>query len=351
MTAPKHLNHPSHSKSSICLLPRLEGYGGPASFQARLTYGLAAHGIEVHHDPERKDCAALLIVGGSHQFLDIYRAKQRGVRIVQRLDGMNWMHRVRKTGLRHYLRAEYYNRMLAFTRSRLADYIVYQSEFSRDWWNSTRKIPHATNQITYNGVDLDVYTPLGKELPPRDKIRILVIEARFGGGYESGLENAIDFSLALQKKVSQPLELTIIGVASQQLKDAVNRNAAKLIHWTGLVPREEIPAIDRSAHMLFSADVNAACPNSVVEALACGLPVVGYATGSLTELIGTQGGSTAAYGSNYWKLEPAKPDELVNAALKVLKDQKSFRKSARERADNYFGLERMTKQYLQAFNL
>lgn len=340
-----------NKKTSICLLPRLEGYGGPASFQARLKKGLAIHGIETHHDPDRRDYPSMLVIGGSHQFWDIFRARQRGVRIVQRLDGMNWMHRVRKTGILHYLRAEWYNLMLAFTRRFLADHIVYQSEFSRDWWNSTASIPLVTSQVTYNGVDLNLYNPAGKELPPKNKIRILVIEARFSGGYESGLENAIDFSLAMQKKIKQPLELFIVGEASQPLRESIEINGGGLIHWVGRVPREEIPAVNRSAHLLFSADVNAACPNSVIEALACGLPVIGYATGSLPELIGNEGGCTAAYGSDYWKLEPADPTKLVERTLEVLDQQKKFRKGARKLAENCFGMERMTEQYLHAFNL
>jgi glycosyltransferase involved in cell wall biosynthesis len=339
------------SKPSICLLPKLEGFGGPASFQARLSQGLAAHGIEIHHNPQRSDCAAILVIGGSRQFVDIYQAKQRGVRIVQRLDGMNWMHKVRKTGIKHYLRAEWYNWMLAFTRRSLADHIIYQSEFSRDWWNSVHQVPRATNQVTYNGVDLNLYSPNGNEQPPKNMLRILVIEARFSGGYESGLENAIDFVRALKDKATRPIELMVIGEASQSLKEIGNQKAGSLIRWAGRVPREDIPGMDRSAHLLFSADVNAACPNSVVEALACGLPVIGYATGSLAELVGEDAGHTAAYGSNFWKLEPARPAELVNVSLEILRQQDRFRKGARRRAEQWFGLERMTDQYLQAFNL
>jgi glycosyltransferase involved in cell wall biosynthesis len=338
-------------KPSICLLPRLGGYGGPASFQDRLSQGLAARGIETHHDPRRPDCAALLVIGGTHHFLDILRARQRGVRVIQRLDGMNWMHKVRRTGVKHYLRAEWYNWMLAFTRRCLADHIVYQSEFSCDWWNSAHKATRATSQVTYNGVDLNIFTPLGTEKPPRDKIRILVIEARFSGGYESGLENAITFAQTLNQESSRPIELNIIGEADPAVKETSKQITGGLVHWIGRVRREQIPGIDRSAHLLFSADVNAACPNSVVEALACGLPVIGYATGALAELVGEKGGHTALYGSNFWKLEPAQPGELVNATLEILKQPGHYRREARNRAEKWFGLEQMTEQYLHAFNL
>ena len=37
-------------------------------------------------------------------------------------------------GLRHFLRAETGNWLLAYIRSRLADHIVYQSDFSQRWW-------------------------------------------------------------------------------------------------------------------------------------------------------------------------------------------------------------------------
>jgi len=76
----------------------------------------------------------------------------------------------------------------------------------------------------------------------------------------------------------------------------------------GLIPRDAIPALDRSAHLLYSADLNAACPNSVIEALACGLPVAGFATGALPELVTGDSGRLVPYGGDPWKLDtPAVP--------------------------------------------
>uniref|UniRef100_A0A7C4KJY9 DinB-like domain-containing protein n=1 Tax=Anaerolinea thermolimosa TaxID=229919 RepID=A0A7C4KJY9_9CHLR len=83
------------SEDSICILPRLDGLGGPASFRARLTAGLAARGIRTHSHPEDPTCRAVLVIGGTRRLDWLLRARRRGVRIVQRLDGMNWLHRLR----------------------------------------------------------------------------------------------------------------------------------------------------------------------------------------------------------------------------------------------------------------
>jgi glycosyltransferase involved in cell wall biosynthesis len=113
-------------------------------------------------------------------------------------------------------------------------------------------------------------------------------------------------------------------------------------------PRLQIAEIDRSAHVLFSADLNAACPNSVIEALACGLPVVSYATGSLPELIVGDAGLVVPWGSNFWKLEKPDLPVLVDAAQRILKEQAQYRAGARQRAEEAFGLDKMVEQYLEA---
>ncbi len=62
------------------------------------------------------------------------------------------------------------------------------------------------------------------------------------------------------------------------------------------VKREHIPWLMRSSHLLFSAEVNPPCPNSVIEALACGLPVIGFDTGSLSEIVQGGAGRLVPYG-------------------------------------------------------
>jgi len=333
------------AEKSVCILPKLMGAGGPSSFQSKLKRGFADLGLLVHHDVRRANTTSLLIIGGTKQVADLLYAKRRGIKIVQRLDGMNWLHKRSQTGIIHYLRSEMINLQLSFIRRWLADEIVYQSTFTRDWWNTVYKSLKTPSHVIHNGVDLKLFTPFSTGVPPGNFIRILVVEGSFKGGHERDLYNAVEAASQISVKLNKRVELVIVGDAPQEMRDSIKPGGKTTIRWMGLVPHTEIPAIDRSAHLLFPAEINAACPNAVVEALASGLPVVSYATGSIPELVGSDGGAVVPYGANYWKLEPPDTQALAEAAIKVLDNLDNYRKSARCRAEENFSLEKMTARY------
>ena len=333
---------------AICILPRVQGLGGPASFRARLMAGLQARHIKATQDLSDPDCTALLVIGGISRMDILINARRRGLRVVQRLNGMNWIHRRRFTGARHFLRSEWNNFVLATIRRSLADRIVYQSNFARTWWQTVYRSTRAPSSVIYNGVDLAQFSPQGPSNLPGDHERLLLVEGRLGGGNEQGLENAVRLAKRLNEMRDQRVELVVVGDVPAQLAAFYNRQHPGLVTWRGVVSREQIAEMDRSAHLLFSADLNAACPNSVIEAMACGLPVVSYATGSLPELIEGDAGLAVPWGSNFWKLEPPNIETLTEAAMRILQEQSYFRKQARARAEAAFGLDRMVDGYLQA---
>ncbi len=355
------ISHPER----ICMLPHLSGVGGMVSFQQKMAAGLAARGIRVCYSLADRPYDAVLVVGGTRQLAGLWRARRRGIPIVQRLDGMNWLHRVRaknkslRTGLKHYLRAEYGNLILASIRSRLAQRIIYQSEFSQRWWERVYGPTPAPNKVVYNGVDLEVYTPDGPTQRPEDFFRILMVEGSLLGGYEAGLEAAIRLVVNLEKRLpliglKKPLELMVAGRVQPELQrhwdqqlQALDEAGQVTLNWAGLLAGEKIPMLDRSAHLLYSADINAACPNSVIEALACGLPVVSFDTGSLPELVVGDSGRIAPYGGDPWLLEAPEIPGLVQAAAEILHNQPVFREAARARATRSFGLDQMVSGYLE----
>ena len=89
------------------------------SFRLKFENGVRARGVEVTYDLS-EPADAILVLAGTRHLLALRKARRRGARIVQRLDGLNWVQRVRWAGLRYTLRAIYGNANLAFIRSRLA---------------------------------------------------------------------------------------------------------------------------------------------------------------------------------------------------------------------------------------
>ncbi|HET7011545.1 MAG TPA: glycosyltransferase family 4 protein, partial [Anaerolineales bacterium] len=248
------------------------------------------------------------------------------------------------TGLRHFLRAEINNLLLRATR-RAADVVVYQSQFVRDWWERAHGPANGAALVIHNGVPLDVYAPEGPRLSRGPGVRIVVVEANLAGGYEIGLMWAADLARRMRQAIARPLELAVAGRVGGKLRDEL---AAEPITWLGLIPPEDIPALDRSADVLFASDLHPACPNAVIEALACGLPVVGFETGALREVVGEEAGRVVAYGGDPWRLDPPDVAGLARAATEVLQQPSAFREAARRRAVEAFDVERMIDAYLEA---
>jgi glycosyltransferase involved in cell wall biosynthesis len=351
----------NQTAGKICLTPVLHGVGGMVSFQHKLTEGLVTRGIEVSYDLEDGPFAAVLVIGGTRQIRPLLRLKRQGIRIVQRLDGMNWLHRKVRTGTRHYIRSTYGNWLLELIRTRVADRIVYQSNFAQAWWERAYGPVQIPQTVIYNGVDVNIFSPYGKRDLPEDSLRILMVEGSLMGGYEIGLESAFQLAVGMQERLfnshshysNRNVELFVVGQVADAMRTrwsgwlARQSKAQQItITWAGLTPHEQIPEIDRSAHLVYSSDLNAACPNSTIEAMACGTPVVAFDTGAIPELLAGEGGRIASYGGDPWKLDPPNISALVQAAYGIVANIENYRTSARSRAVTLFDVDLMVERYL-----
>ncbi len=334
------------TKTRICIVPKVHGVGGMVSFLHKFSTAVEKAGVEVTNDLSEKPYSAILVIGGTRQIPLIWREKSAGARVVQRLDGINWIHRKKPISLKHSLRAEYGNFVLGMIRRHLADFIIYQSDFSRKWWGDWFGALETPFSVAHNAVDLTKYAPVTQVSSLR--YNLLVVEGSLGGGYESGLFNAVNLANAAAPLLSKPLELTVVGEVSPALKAEWTAKCAVPLNWLGLVARDAIPRLMNDAHALFSADLHPACPNSVIESLACGLPVVSYDTGSLAELVTPEAGFIAPYGSNSWNLEPPVVEPLAHGLVSVLENNQKFRAGARRRAEAAFDIQVMMEKYLAA---
>ena len=336
---------------TICMLPEITSLGGPRSFQKKFQDQAAKSGIEVHFNPGRKDIGAFLIIGAPRRFLPhLLWARLRNVPVIQRLNGMNWIHQVVDSGLKYYLHSEIDNLSIAFVRRWIASGIIYQSPFCEERWNKKFGVLKKPEQIIYNGVNLDDFKP-SVTPPDSQSIQIMMVEGNLDHGSEYGIEIAIRMVLGLSEKFSVPIVLQIAGNVNPQSRERIQKVFGTLpphvqVNFLGVLPKQEIAALESRSTFFYSAEILTACPNAVIEALACGLPVLGFDTGSLKDVVG-DGGLVISYGADYLKLEEPDINALIHAAETIVHENPDYRARARKRAENAFPLDQMTLDYIR----
>src|SRR5688500_5088932 len=114
-------------------------------------------------------------------------------------------------------------------------------------------------------------------------------------------------------------------------------------------PRERMPEVFADADVFLPLELNPPCPNAVIEALASGLPVIGFRTGALPELVGADGGVLVDYGGAPERLAPPDTGALDAALESVSASLDQYRLFARRRAEQNFSSTRMFQLYAQVF--
>jgi glycosyltransferase involved in cell wall biosynthesis len=328
--------------NTIAIAPDLsQSFGGPQVFQCRLRQALEERGIAVHYGL-RGDVDAALLINASRDAYGLLRTVLRRAPIVQRLGGSNFMHRHQHATLRYYLRCEARNAVMRFVRNHVAHEVVYQSEFARKWWLRFGGKERVKTRVIYNGVDLSLFKPAS--LPASPVIRMLSVEGTLGtdpGG------TALQLVRELRRR-GYDVVLDLVGRANAEAVALWNRE--KFVRYHGIVENSDLPRFYQQAHLFVATDVIAACPNTVLEALACGTPVVGFESGALPELLNSEAGYCVAFPGNAWRAEPPQNvTALADAALAVLAEQQKYREGARALAQVRYGLTQMAESYLAVF--
>ena len=235
-----------------------------------------------------------------------------------------------------------------------ADYIFYQSEFckrSADKWVAR---PACDWEVLYNAVDTDLFKPL--TLSRTDRPVTLLLGGTQYARYR--VETALA-CLARLHRTEPKARLIITGRIiwpgltrpGPEEVTALAREMGLIDHieLTGPYAPLEAPSVFNRADVLLHTKYNDPCPGLVLEAMACGLPVVYSASGGTSELVGPEAGVGVAAETSWEKTIPPDPDQLAEAVLTVLEDRPSYAEAARQRAVDKFNIKQWLDRHRQVF--
>ena len=211
-----------------------------------------------------------IILFNSHQYIDKVlkaRKKYSDKVFVHRIDGP----------IRLYNTMEDRRDSITNTANKyIADATVYQSEWSRMANLEMGLESNSFETTIINGVDVDIFNRIGRKVfEEKDKIRIIASSwsANMNKGFEvyKYLDEALDFS---------KYEMMFVGNSPVQFQNIKS-----------IEPRDSkgLAEILKQQDIYITASKKDPCSNSLIEALACGLPAICYNDGGHPEILNDAG--------------------------------------------------------------
>jgi len=238
---------------------------------------------------------------------------------------------------------EAFNRPLRLALAR-AEHVLYQSEFCKRAADEWVTEPEGSWEILHNAVDVRHFTP-AEQPPGGGPVLLLGGDQYQAYRLELGLK-----TLASLHPAHPEAQLVVTGRLAAPIEPIVERLGLNgRVHVLGRYAQADAPAIFRRAHVLLHTKVNDPCPSLVIEAMACGLPVVYARSGGVPELVGDDAGIGVPHPDGFERDEPPAADELADAVTRLLADLPAYAAAARSRAVDCFALEPWLDRHTEVF--
>jgi glycosyltransferase involved in cell wall biosynthesis len=223
-----------------------------------------------------------------------------------------------------------------------ADHVLYQSEFCKHSADEWLGEPRGAWEVLYNAVDVAHFSPDGAS----------------GGGNAPVLLLAGDQTQAYRLEVALRTLAALpegrLIVTGRLVSDAHSLmrelGVADRVEFTGRYAQRDAPGLYRRADLLLHTKVLDPCPTAVIEAMACGLPVVYAASGGTVELVGEEAGLGVPHPVGWERDDPPAPEAFAEAVQRLLPERERYAEAARRRAVERFALEPWLERHAQVFN-
>ncbi|MCH7827365.1 MAG: glycosyltransferase family 4 protein [Bacteroidetes bacterium] len=204
-------------------------------------------------------------------------------------------------------------------------------------------------RVIPNPIDTDIYKPIDKTEAkkyfnlPKDRLQILfatmtVKETRKGFDY---FNKSIRKLYELNSNLKNKIELTVLGAAEKEMFDDFPFKVNSLGR---LSSDKEIVSCYNAADVFVAPSLQDNLPNTVMEAMACGVPSVAFNIGGMPDMIEH---NINGYLANKFSVEDLAVG--INLLLENHKLRKEFGEASRVKVLENFNEEKISNIYLQLY--
>ena len=233
------------------------------------------------------------------------------------------------------------NKEMSF-QYKLADYVLYQSNFSKYCAEKFLGKREGPGEILYNAVDQNIFYPT-KKRELNSELRILVT-----GKYQEHLYYSLEFILKILYELNKkniPAIINFAGyfdpkVLNKLLSFAKKHDIEEKVNFKGSYNQENANLIYNSSDLYFYFVHQSNCPNSVIEAMSCGLPILYSSSGGVPELVGKDSGVGIKVEENWQRTEVPSKSAISNGMKEIIENKINMSQASRERAIEYFDIKK-----------
>ena len=225
-----------------------------------------------------------------------------------------------------------------------ADYVFWQSEFCKRASNKFLGDRKGDGEVLYNAVDTSVFSPKKRN---SSSCFSYLITGKFDTHVLYRVRAAIA-GLAMVRKEGLNAELKIGGwiERSDLVQDMIaDFNLAGYVHLLGPYNQSTAPDIYRSADAFVMLKYLDPCPNTVIEALSTGLPIVYSSSGGVPELVGAEAGVGMPVPIDWFKLHTPNESQIAASMLEVFEKRVPMGDAARQRAIEMFDITKWVNRH------
>lgn len=190
-----------------------------------------------------------------------------------------------------------------------------------------------------NPINTGIYTP-GDKVALREKLqlpaekKIVLFAAAKASDPRKGLEYLIRASHIIAGK-RDDLCFLVAGTNGEEIARHLPQPAKSM----GYVASNHMPELYSAADLYITPSLQENLPNTIMEAMACGTPCVGFRTGGIPEMID--------HGENGYVAEHRSAEDLARGMVEVLfkANREKLARSAREKVTREYSQEIIANQY------